>query len=370
MQFNCNGELKLIVFDNIREFGEKVEKHIQDLRKDKSPLIINFEAPRFSDGEGKVELKDSVRGKDVFILSDVYNHSLTYRMNTFFNHYSPDDHYRDILRVVSASKGHTYRTNVVMPFLYESRQHRRKGRESLDCAASLQEMHNFYGVNTIITFDVHDPQIINALPFSPFENIYPTGAILREFIEKEKNIDLNNIVIIAPDAGATERANFYANVFQSQLSLFTKERDYIVKDGKNKIISHRYSGQDLKGKDVIVVDDMIASGDSILDITRQLKDKEVKSIYIITAFALFTSGIESFKKALKEKEFTKVYTTNLSYIPEEYKKEDWIQIVDCSLILAKIIDSINKNNPISELLDDKKDIAEYIQQQKLTLKRN
>lgn len=363
MQFNH--DLKLIVLENMQEFGKKVEKHIQNLRKDPTPLIVPVTTPRFNNGEAKVVIENSIRGKDVFILSDMYNYSLTYKMNAFLNHYSPDDHFRDVIRVVCAAKGHAYRTNVVMPFLYESRQHRRKARESLDCASSLQELHNYFGVDTIITFDVHDPEICNALPLSPFENIYPTGAILKDFIEKEKNLNLNNLIIICPDEGAAERASFYANVFQTELGLFTKSRDYTkVTDGRNKILSHRYSGPDLTGKDVIVVDDMIASGDSMLDVARQAKERNAKNIYLIATFVLFATGIENFKKAYKEKAFTKVYTTNLTYLPKEYKKEKWLEVVDCSMVLAKIINSINKNESITELLDDKKDIAEYIQKEK------
>ncbi len=361
----CNGELKIIVLENMKEFGEKVEKHIQELRKDSTPLIVPVITPRFSNGEGKAVIEESVRGKDIFILSDIYNCELTYKMNGFLNHCSPDDHFRDVIRVVCAAKGHTKRTNVVMPFLYESRQHRRKSRESLDCASSMQELHNYFGVDTIITFDVHDPEICNALPLSPFENIYPTGAILRDFVEKEKNLNLNNLIIISPDEGAAERASFYANVFQTDLGLFTKSRDYTkVTDGRNKIVYHRYSGPDLTGKDIIVVDDMIASGESMLDVARQLKERNARNIYLIATFVLFTTGIDNFKAAHKEKAFTKVYTTNLTYLPKKYKKEKWIEVVDCSLLLARIINSINRNEAISELLDDKKDIAEYIQKEK------
>lgn len=361
----CSHDLKLIVMDNMKEFGQKVEKHIQNLRKDPTPLIVPVTVPRFNNGEAKAVLENSVRGKDLFILSDVYNYSLTYKMNTFLNHYSPDDHFRDIIRVVCAAKGHAHRTNIVMPFLYESRQHRRKSRESLDCAASLQELHDYFGVDTIVTVDVHDPEISNALPLSPVENIYPTGAILKDFVEKEKNLDLNNVIIICPDEGAAERASFYANVFQTELGLFTKFRDYTkVTDGRNKIISHRYSGPDLTGKDVIVVDDMIASGDSMLDVARQAKERNARNVYLIATFVLFTTGIDNFKQAYKEKAFTKVYSTNLTYLPKEFKKEKWLEIVDCSLVLAKIIHSINKNESISELLDDKKEIAEYIQKEK------
>jgi ribose-phosphate pyrophosphokinase len=358
-----NGELKLIVHDGCIDLGKKIEAHLQKLRKDKSPLIVPVTLPRFSNGEGKAVLQESVRGKDVFIISDIQNYSLTYKMNTLINHYSPDDHFRDIARIVAAAKGHTNRTNVVMPFLYETRQHRRKGRESLDCAIALKELHEYLGVHTIITVDVHDPDICNALPLSPFENIYPTGTILKDFVKKEhKKIDFKNLIIISPDAGAIQRANFYANVFQADLGIFTKCRDYTkVTDGRNKITMHRYSGPDLEGKDTIVVDDMIASGESILDVASQLKERNAKNIYLIATFPLFTSGIENIRKAYKEKLFAKIYTTNLVYIPEEYKSEPWLEIVDCSLAIAKVINAINLNKPISELLDDKKEIAENVE---------
>jgi ribose-phosphate pyrophosphokinase len=358
-----NGELKLIVHDGCIELGKKIEKHLQKLRKDKTSLIVPITIPRFSNGEAKAILEESVRGKDLFIITDVFNYNLTYKMNTIINHYSPDDYFMDITRIVAAAKGHTNRTNVVMPFLYEARQHRRKGRESLDCSIALKTLHELLEVHTIITVDVHDPDICNALPLSPFENIYPTGAILKDFVKKEKKkIDFKNLIIISPDAGAIQRANFFANVFQSELGIFTKFRDYTkVTEGRNQITMHRYSGPDLEGRDTIVIDDMIASGESMLDVAIQLKERNAKNVYLISTFPLFTSGIEKFKEAYKKKLFTKLYTTNLIYISEEYKKEPWLEIVDCSLAIAKVINAINLNKPISDLLDDKKEIAKSIE---------
>lgn len=358
-----NGELKLIVHDGCADFGKKIEMHLQTLRKDKNPFVVPVKIPRFSNGEGKAVLEDSVRGKDLFIITDIGNYSLTYKMNTLVNHYSPDDYYMDTVRIVAAAKGHTNRTNIVMPFLYETRQHRRKGRESLDCAIALKELHEFLGVHTIITVDVHDPDICNALPLSPFENIYPTGTIIKDFVKKEsKKIDFKNLIIISPDAGAIQRANFYANVFQAELGIFTKFRDYTeVVNGRNKITSHRYSGPNVEGKDTIVVDDMIASGESILDVAYQLKERKAKNIYLIATFPLLTNGIEKIKEAYKNKLFTKIYTTNLTYLSEEYKNEPWLEIVDCSLAIAKVINAINLNQPISELLDDKKEIAKNVE---------
>ncbi len=367
-----NGELKLIVHDGCIDLGKKIEKNLQELRNDDTSLIVPITLPRFSNGESKAVIKESVRGKDLFIITDIGNYSLTYKMNTLMSNYSPDDYFCDIMRIVGAAKGHTSRTSVVMPLLYESRQHRRKGRESLDCAISLKILQELLGVHTILTVDAHDPDICNATPLSPFENIYPTGAILENFIKNErKKIDFNNLIIIAPDAGATQRAYFYANVFQSDFAVFTKIRNYKddITDGKNKIEIHRYSGPNLEGKDTIIVDDMIASGESMLDVAEQAKLRKARSIYLISTFPLFTNGINKIREAYKNKTFTKLYTTNLTYIPEEYKKEPWLEIVDCSLAIAKVINGVNLNNPISELLDDKKEIAEYIESQMNLVRR-
>ncbi len=356
-------DLKLVVLNSMEDRGKSIEKEIQKLRKNKEELIIPIKQPRFANGEGKTEIGESIRGKDVYILSDVSNYSITYKMpNGIINHYSPDDHFRDIERTIMAMRDHASKITVIMPMLYSSRQHRRKSRESLDCANALQLLNSFYKVNDIITIDVHDPNITNALPLNSFENIYSTGLILKKFLHNEiKNIDIDNLAIIAPDTGAVERARFYSNIFKVPLGMFYKQRDYNVTDGENKIISHDYSGPNVEDKDIIVVDDMISSGSSTIDVINQLHDMNAKNVYIITTFSLFVSGIDKFKEAHKEGKFKKLYTTNYTYIPDNIKKEKWLEIVDGSELLAKIINTLNNNDSLAPLLDEKSEVASEVE---------
>ncbi|NLC48693.1 MAG: ribose-phosphate diphosphokinase [Tenericutes bacterium] len=353
------------------ERGKKIEENIQTILKNNNPLIVPIKQPRFGNGEGKIEICDSVRAKDIYILSDVGNYSTTYPLpGGIVNHYSPDDHFRDIQRAIIAMRNHANKITVIMPLLYSSRQHRRKNRESLDCASALQELNSFYGVNSIITIDVHDTNITNALPLNSFENIYPTGLILKSFLKNElKNIDLNNLIIISPDTGAVERARFYSSVFKSPLGIFYKQRDYNVVGGKNEIISHDYAGPDVSGKDAIVVDDMISSGDSSIDVAEQLTNMGVKNIYFIITFPLFVNGITKFQEKYKEGKFTKLYTTNFTYIPEEYKNEPWIEIVDGNELLARIITTLNKNESIASLIDEKSEVASHVDEMRLLLRK-
>ena len=356
---NSEDNLKLIVLNSMADRGVTIEKEIQKLRNNKEELIIPIKQPRFGNGEGKIEIGESVRG----------NYSLTYNMpNGLTNHYSPDDHFRDIQRAIIATRDHADKITVVMPLLYSSRQHRRKNRESLDCACALQELKSFYGVKTILTIDVHDPNITNALPLNSFENVYPTGLILKQFLKNEMDkININNLTIISPDTGAVERAKFYANVFKAPLGIFYKQRDYNVVGGKNAIISHDYAGPDVEGKDVIVVDDMISSGDSSLDVANELHKKGAKSIYFIVTFPLFVNGISKFNESYKEGKFTKLYTTNFVYIPEEFKKEPWLEVVDGSKLLARIISTLNYNHSIAPLIDEKSEVANLVDEVKLKL---
>ncbi len=369
---NNYDNLRLIVLNSMEERGKSIEKKIQDLRGSSEKYIVPIKQPRFSNGEGKIELMDSVRGKDIYLLSDVSNYSITYDMpNGLVNHYSPDDHFRDIQRAIIAARDHAEKITVIMPLLYSSRQHRRKGRESLDCSGALQELKSFYRVNGIVTIDVHDPNITNALPLNSFENIYPTGLILKEFLHNEmSSIDINNLTIISPDVGAVERAKFYANVFKSPLGIFYKQRDYSnVVDGKNKILSHDYAGPDVSGKDVIVVDDMISSGDSCIDVAEQLNKMNARNVYFIVTFPLFVKGISRFKQAYDEGKITKVYTTNFAYIPEEFKKEPWLEVVDGTELLARLISTLNYNASIANLIDEKSEVANYVDKFKLKLKK-
>ena len=345
--------LKLIVLDNCKELGEKVAKYL------KEDVIVPITNDRFSNGEGKIKIEDSINGSDLYILSDVGNYGLTYKLHGKEHEMSPDEHFADIKRVIAATSGHAKKINVIMPLLYESRQHKRKGNESLDCAIALQELEKM-GVKNIITFDAHDPSICNAIPRLPFENFYPTHTILENLIEKEK---LHDLLVISPDMGAMERARYYAEMLNTDVGVFYKRRDLSkVINGKNPIIEHMYMGADPKNKDILVVDDMIASGSSMIEVAQKLKDKGAKNIYLIATFALFTEGTENFKKAYEQKIFTKLYTTNLSYIPKEIEEVKWLTKVDCSKYLAKIIKTLNKNENIENLWNGKKEIIKKIKE--------
>jgi len=351
--------LRLIVLDNCKDFGEKVNNYLNNIRKENNNYIVPIDNPRFSNGEAKAKILDTIRGKDVYIISDVNNHSCTYKMHGYINHKSPDDHFTDIKRVIGAMMGHAESVTVIMPLLYASRQHRRKSRESLDCAMALQELENM-GVKSIITFDVHDPDIQNAIPYLPFENIYPTNAILNRFIDDE-NIDFRNLLIISPDTGAMDRARYFADMLKADVGMFYKRRDLSkIVNGKNPIVAHEYMGKDVKGQNVMIVDDMIASGSSMLEVAEELKKRGANKVYLTATFALLNEGINTFKDAYNKGYFDKLYTTNLTYINNEYLKEPWIKTVDCSKLLAKYIDVLNKQQSISNLANGKEKILRKI----------
>lgn len=360
-----NGQLGIIALESSKELGEKVCKHIVERRSRKSNekssctlenekhLLIPIEEIRFSNGDGKVKIEESVRGKDIYILADVGNYSCTYKMFGFENHKGPDEHFQDIKRVVSAVGGRAKRVIVIMPLLYESRQHRRKGRESLDCAIALQELERL-GVEEIVTFDVHDPTIQNSIPLISFVNLYPTYEIVKKFVRKEQNllIDKSQMIVISPDTGAMDRAVYYSNVLGLDIGLFYKRRDHsTIVHGKNPIIQHEYIGRSVEGKNVLIIDDMIASGESIFDIAVELKKRKAKNIYVAATFALFTEGIEKFDRFYSEGLINQVYSTNLTYIPQEVKEKEWFTEVDMSTYLSKVIDYLNYDKSLSSLLD-------------------
>ena len=358
-----NDDLRLIVMSNMREFGKNVNEHLQGLRGETRSYLVSIDEVRFNNGEGKVKINETIRNKDVYIISDIGNHSITYDMFGYKNHMGPDEHLMDIKRVISAIKGQASSITVVMPLLYESRQHRRKGRESLDCAIAMQELQAL-GVKTIITFDVHDPNVQNATPCLSFENFYPTHTILENFIENE-DLDFDNLLVVSPDTGAMDRAIYYANMLNTDVGMFYKRRDLTkVIDGKNPIVQHEYMGKDVNGKNVIVVDDMIASGGSMLEVAEELKKRGAKKVYLVATFSLFTSGINGFNKAYKEGLFDKLYTTNLTYINDNLKKQKWFYDVDCSYFLAKIINVLNRHQSISPLLNGKDEILKLIRDKK------
>lgn len=352
--------LKLIVLSNFSEVGKKVDNHLQKIYGTNKSFIIPVDEVRFNNGEGKIVIRDSVREKDVYILSDVGNYSCTYKMFGFENHKSADDHFQDLKRVIYAIKGQAEHIHVITPLLYESRQHRRKSRESLDCALGLQDLSKL-NVKDIVTFDAHDVGMQNAVPLTSFENFYPTMTILNTFIKNE-DIDLTNMLIVSPDTGAVDRARIYADIFSTNVGMFYKRRDLTkVVNGKNPIIEHKYIGEDVKNKNIIVVDDMIASGESMIDVARLLKKLGANKVYLTATFSLFTNGIENFRKAHEEGLFEKVYSTNLSYVNDNYDNEEWFVKVDCSYQIAKIIEHLNKKLQLTELLDDRKKITKSVQ---------
>lgn len=350
--------LKLIILDNFKEVGDKVDKELQKLNKNKNSYSVNISNSRFSNGEGKVRLEETVRHQDLYILCDVGNYSMSYTMHGNIHYMSPDEHFQDVKRVISATSGRSENITLIMPLLYQSRQHKRKGRESLDCALALQELENL-GVNNIVTFDAHDPNVSNAIPNLPFENFYPTHIILEDLLEEK----LDNLLVVSPDMGAMERSRYYAELLGCDVGVFYKRRDLSkVVNGKNPIVDHVYMGTDVKDKNIIVVDDMIASGSSIIEVAQELKKRGANKIYLVATFSLFTEGTEIFKEAYENKVFDKLYSTNLSYVGDEVKKSKWYHEVDCSNFIAKIIQTLHKGESIKPLQNGKKEMIRKINQ--------
>lgn len=370
------GRLGIIALDNISHLASSIDNHVIKLMEEKTNenipkngYLIPVEAPRFANGEGKGVIEETVGGKDIFILSDVGNHYDKYNFFGEARTKSPDEHFMDIIRMVGAIGGEADRIHVVMPLLYESRQHRRKQRESLDCAIGLQMLKQL-GVNHVITFDVHDPEMKNATPLCPIKNLFPTKDILTAFVKNEVNADFDNLIPIAPDNGAMGRATTYASMIGAkQISAFYKLRDYSrIENGLNPIKEHLYTGNEPDGMSYVVVDDMIASGGSMIDCFKKLKQKNPKDIYAISTFPLFTQGIEKFEQAYNEGLFTKIYTTNLTYLPQEIVEKSWIEVVDCSKSIATAIFNINQYEPMSPLLNGKQETYEYLRDEIKKLK--
>ena len=362
-----NHELGLIALESCKELGDAVDKYIQNKRNFDKTYLIPTNEVRFSNGEGKVKISESVRGKDIYILCDIGNYSCTYKMFGFTNHKGPDEHFQDIKRTISAIKGKAARITVIMPLLYESRQHRRKGRESLDCALALRELESL-GVDEIITFDVHDPNVQNAVPLLSFENIYPPYDIVKSLISNEATLELDKekLLVISPDTGAMDRAIYYSSVLGVDVGLFYKRRDHsLVVNGKNPIVEHEYMGRDVAGKDVLIVDDMIASGESVLDIAVELKKRNARNVYVATTFAFFTEGLNKFKDYYEKGIITKVYSTNLTYVPKDLRESKWFKAVDMSEFLARIINRLNHGQSIAKYMDATEVINKLLQENKL-----
>lgn len=368
------GELGIIAMDNCEQLGRKINAHLKGMRAGQLDLpdtfLIKKKEIRFSNGEGKIFIQETVRGKDIYILTDVGNHSMTYSLYGYENRKSPDDHIQDLKRVLSAMAGKARRITVLMPLLYASRQHSRKGRESLDCAMALQELEKL-GVDDILTFDAHDPTIQNAIPLISFENLYPTFDIVKTFLENEKVMtkDKDSTLIISPDTGAMDRAIYYSSVLGYDIGLFYKRRDHskVVK-GKNPIVQHEYIGRDVEGCNILIVDDMIASGESVFDIALEVKKRRAGKVFVATTFALFTEGIEKFNQYYEEGYIDRVYTTNLTYIPENARQQPWLKEVDMSHYISRIINRLNYDVSISDILDATKGIQDLVKITKEALK--
>ena len=362
------GPLGLIPLKSCEDLGKKVDAWLVEWRKEresehkttiafagyqKDSYIIGAKTPRFGSGEAKGELTESVRGDDLYIMVDVCNYNMTYTMNGLKNHMSPDDHYQDLKRVIAAVGGKGRRINVIMPFLYESRQHKRTGRESLDCAMALRELVDM-GVENIITFDAHDPRVQNAIPLKGFETVQPIYQFIKYLLknEKELEIDSDHMMVISPDEGGMGRAVFFANVLGLDLGMFYKRRDYTkIINGRNPIGAHEFLGASVEGKDVIIVDDMISSGESMLDTAKELKRMKARKVFICTTFGLFTGGLKKFDEYYENGIIDRVLTTNLIYQTPELLSKPYYINVDMSKYIALIIDNLNHDASLSELLN-------------------
>ena len=352
-----NSNLKLIVLDNIEQLGIKTDEILKELEHTTDSSIISITRDRFNNGEGKIRINGTVRDQDIYIMCDVGNYSLTYSMHGFCHHMSPDEHFQDVKRVISAINGYASKITLIMPLLYESRQHRRKGKESLDCAIALKELEAL-GVNHIVTFDCHDPNVGNAIPNLPFENFYVAHDVLSKLVEHE---EIDNLLVVSPDMGAMERARYYAEILGCDVGVFYKRRDLSkVVDGKNPIVEHVYLGTEVKNKNIVVVDDLIASGSSMLEVGKYLKMRGAENVYLVATFALLTDGIDKFIDAYQEGVFDKLYATNLSYVPDTIKSEVWYEEVDCASRLANIIHTLHHKGSLKAIFDDQNDVLKKI----------
>ena len=372
------GPLKLIVMDSCKELGEGVDKYIANLRRtrdhaDKASIafkgyeedsyLVKAECPRFGSGESKGMIKSSIRGADLFIMTDVMNHSMTYSVCGETNYMSPDNHFQDLKRVIAASSAFAKRITVILPFLYESRQHKRTKLESLDSSLALNELVS-YGVNNIITFDAHDPRIDNSIPLNGFDNFLPPFQFIKALLEKNNDIKIDNehLMIISPDEGAMHRAVYFSNVLGVDMGMFYKRRDYSrIVDGRNPIVAHEFLGTNVEGKDVLIIDDMISSGESMIDTARELKKRKANRIFVVSTFGLFTNGFASFDKAYEEGLIYRVVTTNLIYQSPELLSKEYYISCDMSKYIAYLIDTLNHDCSISDLLSPYDRIKKCVQ---------
>ena len=371
------GQLGIIPLQSSWELGKKVNEYIVSWRKERESAhsgnilfenykqdtyIIDAKCSRFGSGEAKGTINESIRGKDLYLIVDVTNYNIEYKLCGHMNRMSPDDHYSDLKRLIAAASGKARRINVIMPFLYESRQHKRTARESLDCALALQELMSM-GVENIITFDAHDPRVQNAIPMSGFESIQPNYLFIKALFHsvKDLTVDSDHMMIISPDEGAMTRAVYYANVLGIDMGMFYKRRDYSrVVDGRNPIVAHEFLGASVEGKDVVIIDDMISSGESMLDTARELKKRKANRVFVASTFGLFTNGLAAFDKAYEEGTISKILTTNCIYQSPELLSRPYYVNVDLSKYIALLIDSLNHDHSISELLDPNEKIHKLL----------
>lgn len=375
------GPLGLIPLKSCEALGKKVDEYLVGWRHEResehkstiafagyqrASYIIDSKNPRFGTGEAKGELSESVRGDDLYIMVDVCNYSMTYSLCGIQNHMSPDDHFQDLKRIIAAVGGKARRINVIMPFLYESRQHKRTGRESLDCALALRELVDM-GVDNIITFDAHDPRVQNAIPLKGFETVQPTYQFIKHLLKYEKDlqIDSGHMMVISPDEGGMSRAVYFANVLGLDMGMFYKRRDYTrIVNGRNPIVAHEFLGSDVEGKDVIIVDDMISSGESMLDTAKELKRRKARKVFVCTTFGLFTGGLGKFDEYYTNGIIDRVLTTNLIYQTPALLSKPWYVDVDMSKYIALIIDNLNHDSSLNELLNPAKRINKLVDRYK------
>ena len=370
MKDSLYGELSVIGMRGCEDFAEQVDFYLKEWRRhdNDGTFLVNADCPRFGSGEAKGHIHHSLRGNDVYIICDVFNHGVTYKMYGQTVPMSPDDHFQDLKRIIGAIGGKARRISVVMPMLYEGRQHKRTGRESLDCALALQELVAM-GVTNLITFDAHDPRVQNSIPLHGFEDVRSAYQMIKAMLREYPDIDIDpdKTMIISPDEGGMGKCMYYSSVMGIDLGMFYKRRDYsVVVNGKNPIVAHEYLGRDVKDKDVIIVDDMISSGDSVIDVARQLKDKGARRIFTFATFGLFCNGLENIDKAHEEGIIDRIFTTNLIYRTPELLSREWYSEVNMCKYVAYIIDTLNHDRTISHLLDQSKKIHNVLDKYRQT----
>ena len=375
------GSLGIIALDGCKSLGEKVDSYLVKWRRERESehkdslafagyqrdtYLLDTKVPRFGSGEAKGMILESVRGDDLYLLVDVLNYSMTYSLCGHENHMSPDDHYQDLKRIIAAVGGKARRITVIMPFLYESRQHKRTTRESLDCALALQELVSM-GVDNIITFDAHDPRVQNAIPLHGFETVQPAYQFIKGLLRnvKDLQIDTEHMMVISPDEGGMKRAIYIANVLGLDMGMFYKRRDYTrVENGRNPIVAHEFLGTSVEGKNMIIIDDMISSGESVLEVAAALKERKANKIFVFSTFGLFTSGLERFDAAYEQGAIDRVLTTNLIYQTPELLKREWYINCDMSKYIAYLIDTLNHDSSISDLLNPSERIQNIVNRYK------